>query len=221
MDDLSLNIINLKKKYDTKTVINNLSISVNFNSKITLVTGKNGSGKSTLLKIIAGIILPDEGEIQFSDQVGFLKWVKRNAYYLSNAERGMFYKLNCRQNIEYLTSLKGTSKKHVLEKLPEYCQKLSCTDILETPAEKLSTGQKKKVFILSALCSNCKLLLLDEPTNGLDEESFYSFIEILESLRLENGKKIILISHDKRFMDIPHIERIIFEKNGEIYWEGC
>ncbi|EDG4518095.1 AAA family ATPase, partial [Listeria monocytogenes] len=58
MDDLSLNIINLKKKYDTKTVINNLSISVNFNSKITLVTGKNGSGKSTLLKIIAGIILP-------------------------------------------------------------------------------------------------------------------------------------------------------------------
>ncbi|HAM1901157.1 TPA: ATP-binding cassette domain-containing protein, partial [Listeria monocytogenes] len=64
MDDLSLNIINLKKKYDTKTVINNLSISVNFNSKITLVTGKNGSGKSTLLKIIAGIILPDEGEIQ-------------------------------------------------------------------------------------------------------------------------------------------------------------
>ncbi|EGT1969150.1 ATP-binding cassette domain-containing protein, partial [Listeria monocytogenes] len=69
LDDLSLNIINLKKKYDTKTVINNLSISVNFNSKITLVTGKNGSGKSTLLKIIAGIILPDEGEIQFSDQV--------------------------------------------------------------------------------------------------------------------------------------------------------
>ncbi|EGP8455333.1 ATP-binding cassette domain-containing protein, partial [Listeria monocytogenes] len=120
LDDLSLNIINLKKKYDTKTVINNLSISVNFNSKITLVTGKNGSGKSTLLKIIAGIILPDEGEIQFSDQVRFLKWVKRNAYYLSNAERGMFYKLNCRQNIEYLTSLKGTSKKHVLEKLPEY-----------------------------------------------------------------------------------------------------
>ncbi|HBL8341672.1 TPA: ATP-binding cassette domain-containing protein, partial [Listeria monocytogenes] len=72
LDDLSLNIINLKKKYDTKTVINNLSISVNFNSKITLVTGKNGSGKSTLLKIIAGIILPDEGEIQFSDQVRFL-----------------------------------------------------------------------------------------------------------------------------------------------------
>ncbi|MBC8844895.1 ATP-binding cassette domain-containing protein, partial [Escherichia coli] len=71
LDDLSLNIINLKKKYDTKTVINNLSISVNFNSKITLVTGKNGSGKSTLLKIIAGIILPDEGEIQFSDQVRF------------------------------------------------------------------------------------------------------------------------------------------------------
>ncbi|EAG8867485.1 ATP-binding cassette domain-containing protein, partial [Listeria monocytogenes] len=114
---------------------------------------------STLAKMIAGIILPDEGTLQLSNQLDFSKWTKRNTYYLSNTERGMFYKLNGRQNIEYLTSLKGTSKKHVLEKLPEYCQKLNCTDILEMPAEKLSTGQKKKVFILSALCSNCKLLL--------------------------------------------------------------
>ncbi|ECL7897196.1 ATP-binding cassette domain-containing protein, partial [Listeria innocua] len=100
-----------------------------------------------------------------------------------------------------------------------YCEKLNCIDILEMPAEKLSTGQKKKVFILSALCSNCQLLLLDEPTNGLDDESFYAFIEILGKLRLE--KKIVLISHDKRFLDMPNIERIVFEKNGEIYWEGC
>ncbi|HHR2741525.1 TPA: ATP-binding cassette domain-containing protein, partial [Listeria monocytogenes] len=132
--DISVNIHNLKKKYGDKIIINNLSIMINFNSKLTLVMGANGSGKSTLAKMIAGIILPDEGTLQLSNQLDFSKWTKRNTYYLSNTERGMFYKLNGRQNIEYLTSLKGTSKKHVLEKLPEYCQKLNCTDILEMPA---------------------------------------------------------------------------------------
>ncbi|MDT0049430.1 ABC transporter ATP-binding protein [Listeria cossartiae subsp. cayugensis] len=217
MEGINLNIHNLKKQYEDKTIINNLSITINFNSKITLVTGMNGSGKSTLAKMIAGIILPDKGTLTLSNHTNFSKWTKRNTYYLSNAERGMFYKLNCRQNIEYLTSLKGTSRKYVLDKLPAYCEKLNCTDILEISAEKLSTGQKKKVFILSALCSNCQLLLLDEPTNGLDDESFCAFTEILASLRPE--KKIVLISHDKRFLDMPHIERIIFGKNGEIYWE--
>ncbi|HAO6229346.1 TPA: ATP-binding cassette domain-containing protein, partial [Listeria monocytogenes] len=129
MVDISVNIHNLKKKYGDKIIINNLSIMINFNSKLTLVMGANGSGKSTLAKMIAGIILPDEGTLQLSNQLDFSKWTKRNTYYLSNTERGMFYKLNGRQNIEYLTSLKGTSKKHVLEKLPEYCQKLNCTDI--------------------------------------------------------------------------------------------
>ncbi|EMY5048774.1 ABC transporter ATP-binding protein [Listeria monocytogenes] len=219
MEDISLNIHNLQKKYDDKTIINNLSITINFNRKITLITGMNGSGKSTLAKIIAGIILPDEGTLQISNHINFSKWTKRTTYYLSSAERGMFYKLNGRQNIEYLTSLKGTNKNDVLKKLSTYCEKLNCIDILEMPAEKLSTGQKKKVFILAALCSNCQLLLLDEPTNGLDDESFYAFIEILAKLRLE--KKIVLISHDKRFLDMPNIERIVFEKNGEIYWEGC
>ncbi|MBF2535854.1 ATP-binding cassette domain-containing protein [Listeria marthii] len=218
MEGINLNIHNLKKQYGDKTIINNLSIKINFNSKITLVAGMNGSGKSTLAKMIAGIILPDKGTLQISNYTNFSEWTKRNTYYLSNTERGMFYKLNSRQNIEYLTSLKGTSRKYVLEKLPVYSEKLNCTDILEMSAEKLSTGQKKKIFILSALCSNCQLLLLDEPTNGLDDESFYAFIEILASLRLE--KKIVLISHDKRFLDMSHIERITFEKNGEIYWEG-
>ncbi|HBM4033217.1 TPA: ATP-binding cassette domain-containing protein, partial [Listeria innocua] len=67
MEDISLNIHNLQKKYDDKTIINNLSITINFNHKITLITGMNGSGKSTLAKIIAGIILPDEGTLQISN----------------------------------------------------------------------------------------------------------------------------------------------------------
>ncbi|EGP9052832.1 ATP-binding cassette domain-containing protein, partial [Listeria monocytogenes] len=101
MVDISVNIHNLKKKYGDKIIINNLSIMINFNSKLTLVMGANGSGKSTLAKMIAGIILPDEGTLQLSNQLDFSKWTKRNTYYLSNTERGMFYKLNGRQNIEY------------------------------------------------------------------------------------------------------------------------
>ncbi|EDO0472970.1 AAA family ATPase, partial [Listeria monocytogenes] len=56
MVDISVNIHNLKKKYGDKIIINNLSIMINFNSKLTLVMGANGSGKSTLAKMIAGII---------------------------------------------------------------------------------------------------------------------------------------------------------------------
>ncbi|HDA9545064.1 TPA: ATP-binding cassette domain-containing protein, partial [Listeria innocua] len=85
MEDISLNIHNLQKKYDDKTIINNLSITINFNRKITLITGINGSGKSTLAKIIAGIILPDEGTLQISNHTNFSKWTKKTTYYLSSA----------------------------------------------------------------------------------------------------------------------------------------
>lgn len=147
------------------------------NHLITFITGENGSGKTTLMKIISGILYVNEGYFEKINGVNYTKWCRENCYYVPAYERGLTFKLTGKENIIALCSLKGSSKKKFCENYKFMPPLFQAESILDKKIEELSTGQKRKIHILSAFCSPSMVLLLDEPIICLDENNLELLIK--------------------------------------------
>ena len=160
----------------------NVELYVNRGDKISLV-GRNGSGKSTLLKIIAGIIEPDNGET-------FMQPGIKIAYMPQEPNLSSYKTLRD----VVLSGLKGDITKNEY-KADIWIEKLNILDKQETMSA--SGGEQRKAALAKALIDEPDILLLDEPTNHLD----ISTIEILEKIIAEFNGAVILISHDRMFLE--------------------
>lgn len=218
---MKLNIINLTKSFRKNIFFYQQNLMIDFdNQLIAFITGENGTGKSTLMKIISGILMVDSGEFQIESNVNYFKWSKENCYYMPATERGMTYKLTGRENIYYLCSLKGSKKEVITNRLKYYTTLFDATEILDKRVEELSTGQKRKIHLLSAFCSNCKVLLLDEPSVGLDTYNLGLLEDILIKINNEKKQKIILVSHDQDIKKKLMGEEIYVNKSKTIIMKG-
>ena len=168
------------------------------------VVGKNGVGKSTFLQILQGITQPDSGKINVGDTIVFGHF----------SQEGLVYKKDMRV-IEYL--------KTFAEQFPLASGgSLSAAQFLElflfTPDKQytylsaLSGGEKKRLQLLTILFKNPNFLILDEPTNDLDLPT----LAVLEQFLLDYAGCVLLVSHDRYFMDklVDHL--FIFEGDGVI-----
>ena len=191
------------KSYGDKVIMKGFDYTFKKGERIGIV-GKNGTGKSTFLKVALNIILPDSGKINHGDTVVFGNF----------AQEGLQYKEDKRA-IEYV--------KDFAEFFPlADGSKISATQFMEkfgftaqqqfTPLSKLSGGEKRRLHLLSILFRNPNFLVLDEPTNDLDLQTLRTLEEFLQDF----PGCIIIVSHDRYFMDrlVDHI--FAFEGNGEI-----
>ncbi len=160
--------------------------------KIGLV-GSNGSGKSTLLKIIAGENQPDNGDIRIEhEKIGYLP------------QKPIFRTGDTIQN--YLSENKNSKIEPIL-------QKVGLGSIsLDIKVDKLSGGQKTRLALAKILLNKPTLLLLDEPTNHLDIQSR----EVIENALLNYKGAILVVSHDRYFIDKISISRILTLQDGII-----
>ncbi len=172
---------NLSKVMGAKNLFENISFTIEDNDKIAIL-GVNGTGKSTLLKIIAGLE-NYEGEM--------LKRSNLTINYLG-------------QNPDFLATntvmeqvYNSIDKKEVpVYQVESMLNKLGITNYTQKIGE-LSGGQQKRVALTIALLTKCDLLILDEPTNHLDSD----MIEYLEKYLVKFNKAIIMVSHDRYFLD--------------------
>jgi len=168
------------------------------------IVGKNGVGKSTFLQILQGLTLPDSGKINVGDTIVFGHF----------SQEGLTYKKDMRV-IEYL--------KTFAEQFPLASGgTLSAAQFLElflfTPDKQytylsaLSGGEKKRLQLLTILFKNPNFLILDEPTNDLDLPT----LAVLEQFLIDFAGCVLLVSHDRYFMDklVDHL--FIFEGDGVI-----
>jgi ATP-binding cassette subfamily F protein uup len=168
------------------------------------IVGKNGVGKSTFLQILQGLTLPDSGKINVGDTIVFGHF----------SQEGLTYKKDMRV-IEYL--------KTFAEQFPLASGgSLSAAQFLElflfTPDKQytylsaLSGGEKKRLQLLTILFKNPNFLILDEPTNDLDLPT----LAVLEQFLIDFAGCVLLVSHDRYFMDklVDHL--FIFEGDGVI-----
>jgi ABC-2 type transport system ATP-binding protein len=162
------------------------------------VLGPNGSGKSTLIRLIATLLLPDEGKIEVLgyDAVRQPMQVQRLINRVS-VEASFFKKLSPMENLLYGARLYGMEGRETRRRVVEILTRLGLEKrTIYQPMEEMSRGMQQKVAIARALLSRPRILLLDEPTTGLDPRSKREVQAVVRELNRENDTTILLTTHD-------------------------
>jgi ATP-binding cassette subfamily F protein uup len=197
-----LELHNVSKSIADKMLIHRFTYKFKKGERIGIV-GKNGSGKSTLLNIIAGMAMPDDGNIVTGETVK-IGYYNQKGLQLKSDKRV----LEIVQDIAEVLPIKGgtISASQLLERfLFSHAQQ-------QQYFSTLSGGEKKRLFLLTILISNPNLLILDEPTNDLDIMTLNVLEEFLENFQ----GCLIIVSHDRYFLNSLTDHLFIFENDGHI-----
>jgi ABC-2 type transport system ATP-binding protein len=181
------------------------------------VLGPNGSGKSTLIRLIATLLLPDDGSIQVfgCDVVKQPMQVQRMINRVS-VEASFFKKLSPMENLIYGARLYGMEGGETRRQVVEILKRLGLEDrSIYAPMEEMSRGMQQKVAIARALLSRPRLLLLDEPTTGLDPRSKREVQDLVRELNEEDGTTMLLTTHDMVEADVL-CNRVAIIDSGKI-----
>jgi ABC-2 type transport system ATP-binding protein len=181
------------------------------------VLGPNGSGKSTLIRLIATLLLPDDGEVSVfgHDVVREAMAVQRLINRVS-VEASFFKKLSPLENLSYAAHLYGLNSREARNRTLEILDRLGLErDAVQKPVEEMSRGMQQKVAIARALLTNPAVLLLDEPTTGLDPRSKREVQTLVRELRDADGTTILLTTHDMIEADTL-CDRIAILDSGKI-----
>jgi lipopolysaccharide export system ATP-binding protein len=191
---------NLEKKYNTKKIIQDISIEVNSGEVIGLL-GPNGAGKTTTFYIIVGLIKSDFGYIILDDKnITSAPIHKRFEYGISYLpqEPSIFRNMTALDNIKAIletdNKLSKQKKSNILDNL---ITKFDLSNFLDTKGMQLSGGERRRVEIARALALKPKFLLLDEPFAGIDPLSVIDIQEIIKSLSQDNIG-ILITDHNVR-----------------------
>ena len=163
--------------------------------QITGLLGPNGAGKTTLLRMLATLIVPDQGSASVGarDVVRDRYAVREGIGVLSDA-RGIYPRLTARENIRYYGTLHGIQGAELDARVATLLHALGLDALADRRTQGFSQGEKMKVAIARALVHDPATILLDEPTNGLDIMSVRALREQLRRLRGE-GKCLLFSSH--------------------------
>lgn len=160
--------------------------------------GTNGSGKSTLIRMIATLLIPDQGVIRIlgHDPVKEPMLVRRLINRVA-VDAAFFKKLSARENLAYASRLYGVAPKHNASRAEQIVLRLGLeSHKLDEPIEDMSRGMQQKVAIARALLSVPPVLLLDEPTTGLDPVSRRQVKSFIREVQQDQATSILLTTHD-------------------------
>jgi putative ABC transport system ATP-binding protein len=200
-------------------VLDNLNLQVAQGDFLALM-GPSGSGKSTLLNLIAGIDRPTSGVIEINgidisslDDAELARWRAAHVGFVFQ-----FYNLipvlTAFENVELplqLTSLDRATRKR---RVTEARASVGLADRMHHTPNELSGGQQQRVAIARALITNPSLIVADEPTGDLDRQSASEILEMLQRLNREQGKTIIMVTHDPKAAD--HAKAVIHLEKGQL-----
>ena len=199
----------LSKAFDDNQVVRDFSCKINRGDRIGIV-GPNGSGKTTLLKMLMGQLAPDAGQVKLGTNLHMLTLDQKRESLnpddtLSDVLTG--------DGSDMVTV--GDQRKHVISYMKDF---LFLPEQARTPVNRLSGGERGRLMLARSLAKPSNLLVLDEPTNDLDLET----LDLLQEMLGEYQGTVLLVSHDRDFLDRVVTSTLAFEGNGrwQIYAGG-
>ena len=207
----------LCKSYKERCVVNHVSFEVRTGEIVGLL-GPNGAGKTTSFYMVAGLVRPDEGSVQFCGQdVSYLPMHLRARLgmgYLPQ-EESIFRKLSVDENLMAILETRADlNKKQQRQKADELMERFGISHLRKSQALQLSGGEKRRLTIARALATNPRLLMLDEPFAGVDPIAVQDIQHIVASLREADGLSILITDHNVR-------ETLGIVDRAYILFEGC
>ena len=190
---------NINKSYSNKYLFKNLDFSIK-KGEMVAITGPSGIGKSTLLNIIGLIDKPDSGEVvicsnknPFDKEKVKLKLFRDNIGYLFQ-NYALVDNYTVSKNLDIaLEYVKNKNKKRLKE---EALEKVGLLDKLNNKIFELSGGEQQRVALARLMLKEKDIILADEPTGSLDEDNRDIILKLLKQLN-DEGKTIVLVTHDK------------------------
>ena len=181
------------------------------------VLGPNGGGTSTLIRLIATLLIPDDGLIEvFGWDVVKEPMSAQRMINRVSVEASFFKKLSPMENLLFGARLYGVKGSEIRKQVQLILKRLNIPDkYVNRPMEEMSRGMQQKVAIARALLSTPMLLLLDEPTTGLDPRSKREVQAFIRELRDEHDTTIVLTTHDMTEADIL-CDRVAIMDSGRI-----
>jgi len=207
---MDIKLKNIKKTYKNKTVLRIDSINIE-KGKIIGILGPNGSGKTTMMKIIADLIKPDAGRVEydgkeFSTASDRLTYVSHNSYLFNES---VF------ENIAAPLKFRDMKKEYIEKRVEELIESFQIEYLRYENALTLSGGEKQKVSLARALSFKPEVLLIDEPTSNIDP----NFIKLIESTlkKINHDFKttIVIVTHNTA-QSLRLCQEIIFMRKGNV-----
>ena len=191
---------NISYSYDDEKVVNDFSIKIMRGDRIGLI-GNNGVGKTTLLRLLLGQLEPQSGTLKHGTnlEVGYFDQLRQTL----DMEKSVAY--NVGEGRTYI-NLNGKDR-HIIGYLKGF---LFTPKRSEMPVKALSGGERNRVILAKLFTRPANLLVLDEPTNDLDIET----LEVLEKKLCDYTGTLIIVSHDRQFLDNVVTSTIVFEADG-------
>ena len=206
-----LEIRNVTKILNKKKVLE--GISYTFDEKtIYGLHGINGSGKTMLLRLIAGLIVPTQGEVYWNNKKLHedISFPGNVGIVIENME--MLSQYTARQNLRILSKLKNIANESDIENA---LKRVGLDEAMDMKVKKYSLGMKQRLNIAQAIFEKQNLILLDEPTNALDAEGVELIYDIVHEEK-ERGATVIIATHHKEDLD-NMCDVLISVKAGRIY----
>ncbi|MGH7795507.1 MAG: ATP-binding cassette domain-containing protein [Candidatus Binatia bacterium] len=187
-------------RYGESTIIRDLSTRILRGDRVGVI-GPNGSGKSTLLRLILAELEPSSGEVVLGTRL--------QVAYFDQHRRELDPEKTVRENMsdsDYVT-VRGRSR-HVIGYLTDF---LFPPQRIDSPVKALSGGERNRLLLAKIFTQSANMMVLDEPTNDLDVDT----LELLEELLAEYQGTLLLVSHDRTFLDNVVTSTLVFEGDGK------
>ena len=211
---MKLEIKDLRKSFSGNEVLHGISFSVESGKALGLL-GRNGAGKTTTIRILMDVFKSDSGEILLdgkpfipkNHQIGYLP-----------EERGLYPKKKVTEQIVYLATLRGISKKEAKENTKKWLTRLGVIEYENRKLDTLSKGNQQKVQLAQTLVCNPNIVILDEPFSGLDPVNAQILKDVVSELIADN-KLVIFSSHQMSYVE-EFCEDIAIINKGNVALSG-
>lgn len=215
-----LEVRNLRKSFRKRPIIRDVSLDLQRGEVVALL-GPNGSGKTTCFYTIAGLVMPDGGQVQVDGRdvtsYPMYRRARLGIGYLPQ-ERSIFQGLNVEDNILAILEIVESDRSKRRERLEELLNEFSIAHLRRTPSVALSGGERRRCEIARSLASDPKYLLLDEPFPGIDPIAVGDIRELVIELK-DRGIGVLITDHNVR-ETLQIVDRAYILHDGTVLMSG-